>query len=164
MTPKEFINIVFIEELGVLKDTNPYISFAIMAAGIEFLGKCLDRKAKDWNVSNKSKFNFEYAIKHLESLKPYRPYLTSHKLWDSLRNGFAHSFVAKYPITLSSKGSTPHLLLFENDTRLNLRCEDLYEDFKKACKEVINMNFPNPKDKMNHQFLAVAERTDNKEL
>lgn len=157
MTPKEFIRQVFINELGVLKDSNPYISFAIMATGIEFLGKCLDESAKHWNVSGKSKNNFELAIDTLEALKKYHPYLTSHKLWDSLRNGFAHSFVPKFPLTLSSKAECPHMTLHENNERLNLKCEDFYVDFKNACEEVIAMTFSDADDKMNKELLSVPE-------
>ncbi len=158
MTPKEFIQQVFINELDKIKSTNPYISFAIMAIGIEFLGKCLDYDAKHWNVPRKSKDNFEYAINRLDSLSAYRPFLTSHKLWDSLRNGFAHSFVPKYPLTLSSKDETAHLVLHgNNNNRLNLKCEDFYNDFKKACIKVVNMEFSDPDDKMNKQLLSVPE-------
>lgn len=162
MTPKEFIRQVFINELKVLQDSNPYISFAIIATGIEFLGKCLDSSAGHWNVSRKSKENFEFAINNLNSFKKYRPYLTTHKLWDSLRNGFAHSFVPKYSLTLSSKNECPHMVLHDNDKRLNLRCEDFYLDFKNACEEVIKMTFHNADDKMNKQLLSVPE-LENKE-
>jgi hypothetical protein len=157
MTPKEFIQQVFINELDNIKSTNPYISFAIMAIGIEFLGKCLDNNANHWNVPKKSKVNFEYAINHLDALSAYRPYLISHKLWDSLRNGFAHSFVPKFPLTLSSKNEAPHLLLHENNKRLNLKCEDFYNDFKNACIEVVNMEFSDADDKMKKQLLSVPE-------
>lgn len=155
MTPKEFINQVFVNELDKIKNDNPYIAFAIIAIGIEFLGKCLDHSASDWNVSGKSKKNFEYAINTLSAFTPYRQYLASHKIWDSLRNGFAHSFVPKHPITLSSKDETGHFVLHQNGKRLNLRCEDFYCDFKHACLEVVNMEFPNPDDKMNKELLEV---------
>jgi hypothetical protein len=157
MTPKEFINQVFVNELDKIKDNNPYIAFAIIATGIEFLGKCLDENASHWNVSGKSRTNFEYAIKKLSAFTPYRHYLASHKIWDSLRNGFAHSFVPKYPITLSSKDESAHLMLHSNGERLNLRCEDFYEDFKMACIEVIKREFPNPEDKMNKPLLSVPK-------
>jgi len=155
MTPKEFMNQVFVNELDRIKDHNPYIAFAIVATGIEFLGKCLDTSANHWNVSGKSRTDFEYAINNLAALIPYRPFLTSHKMWDSLRNGFAHSFVPKYPLTLSSKNEMPNVTLHSNNERLNLRCEDFCNDFKKACIEVMNMEFPNGDDKMNKQLLSV---------
>lgn len=153
MTPKQFIEVVFLNELKELSFTKAYISFAIMATGIEFLGKCLDADAHHWNVTGKSKVNFEYAINTLDSLTPYRQYLVSHRLWDSLRNGFSHSFVPKYPLTLSSKNELSHLVI-HSDNRLNLKCEDFYADFENACIEVLNMNFPEG-NKMNKQLLSV---------
>jgi len=155
MTPKEFIKQVFVDELGQIKDSHAYISFAIMAIGIEFLGKCLDDKATDWNVSGKSKRNFNGAINKLKALSRYRPYLKKYELWNSLRNGFAHSFVPKYPVSLSSKNEAPHLLLYGNG--LNLKCEDFYEDFKNACLEVIDMEFPDKNNKINKEILFVPQ-------
>lgn len=128
-----------------------------MATGIEFLGKCLDDTAAHWNVSCRSKTNFDEAINQLNSFEPYRQFLDSHKLWDSLRNGFSHSFVPKYPITLSSKTEMAHLVLHSNNQRLNLKCEDLFEDFRNACLEIISMDFQNPDDKMNKQLLSIPE-------
>lgn len=156
MTPKEFINQVFISELSTIKDTNPYISFAIMATGIEFLGKCLDSAARHWNVPKKSQINFEFAINNLDSLEKYRPYLNSHRIWDSLRNGFAHSFVPKFPLTLSSKNELNHMAIHGNN-RLNLKCEDFYQDFSNACKEIINMEFDDHEDKMNKELISVPD-------
>jgi hypothetical protein len=157
MTPKEFINQVFIIELETIVNSNPYIAFAIMATGIEFLGKCLDTEAKHWNVSGKSKSNFELAVNNLQSLRKYRPYLKSHKLWDSLRNGFAHSFVPKYSLTISSKNESPNLIVHTGGERLNLKCEDFYLDFKNACIEMLNIEFKDKQDKMNRQLLSVPE-------
>jgi hypothetical protein len=153
MKPKQFIEAVFLTDLSGIID-RPYIAFAIMGTGIEFLGKCLDLSAAHWNVSGRSKKNFEDAINTLNSFKAYRQFLTSHRLWDSLRNGFNHSFVPKWPLTLSSKGECPHLFISQND-RLNLRCEDFYHDFRNACLEIIEMEFQDPNDKMNRQLLSV---------
>ncbi|MEI9909098.1 MAG: hypothetical protein WDO71_05175 [Bacteroidota bacterium] len=160
MTPKEFIYVVFLHDLALLVEEKPYISFSTMATGIEFLGKCLDNEAPHWNVKDRSKINFELAINQLVSFESYRQYLNSHKLWDSLRNGFSHSFVPKYPLTLSSKNEMGHLLLHENNQRLNLKCEDFYIDFRNACLEVIAIEFINPDDKMNKQLLSVPALED----
>jgi hypothetical protein len=66
----------------------------------------------------------------------------------------------KYPLTLSSKNECPHMACDEKNKRLNLKCEDFYEDFKKACKEVIAMNFNDANNKMNKDFLSVPEIAD----
>lgn len=157
MTPKEFIETVFVQQLDDVTTKYPYMSFAIIATGIEFLGKCLDKNASHWNVQRRSKKNFEAAINQLNALEPYRKFLTSHQLWDSLRNGFSHSFVPKHPVTLTSGDQGGHLMLHSNDRRINLRCEDFYSDFQSACREVLNMEFPDNEDKMNKELLAVPK-------
>ena len=144
MKPKEFIETVLINEVGAIHLQYPYISFAMMAIGIEFLGKSLNQY-EDWNQPDRSKIDFELAINSLNSFAKYRPLLTSHNLWTSLRNGFLHSFVPKNTLTLSSKDETAHLVAI-TPTKINLRCEDFYADFKGACQEVIAIeNFPSNK-------------------
>jgi|LauGreDrversion4_2_1035121.scaffolds.fasta_scaffold59572_2 hypothetical protein len=151
LKPKQFIKLVFIEELGDLSNKNHYISFAIMATGIEFLGKCLDKSAGHWNVSGRSRTNFLEAINSLNSLSKYKPYDAI--LYSDLRCGFSHSFVPKSKLTLSSKDECPHMQ--ENAGRLNLKCEEFYIDFKNACQEIIDMNFSDMNDKMNKELLFI---------
>jgi hypothetical protein len=38
ITTKEFIDSLFVQELGMLVSSSPYISFMIVSVGIEFLG------------------------------------------------------------------------------------------------------------------------------
>ena len=49
MKPKEFIDTVLINEVGAIHLQYPYISFAMIAIGIEFLGKCLNNY-ENWNM------------------------------------------------------------------------------------------------------------------
>jgi len=157
MTPKEFIQQVLITETGQIHENHPYISFAMMAIGIEFLGKCLNN-CEDWNEPRRSKVDFELAVNTLTSLTIYRPLLSSHNLWDSLRNGFAHSFVPKNTLTLSSKDETAHLTPI-TATKINLKCEDFYDDFKNACNEVLaKTTFPSTK--MRNPLLSVPSDVD----
>ena len=149
---KEFIQAVFIQEVGELINGHPYISFMVMGIGIEFLGKCIDSTLLTWNVSGRSKVDFEAAIKIIPSLTKYEPYLTSCDLYSSFRCGLAHAASPKFKITLSSKGEMAHLI--EENNRLNLKVEDFYSDFKAACEYVINKTYPTG-DKMNNPFLEV---------
>jgi len=135
LTPKEFIQKVLINETGEIHEKYAYISFAVMAIGIEFLGKCINRY-EDWNEPSRSKKDFELAINNLDSFIRYRPLLTSNDLWTSLRNGFLHSFVPKDKISLSSKDEAAHLVQISAN-QINLRCEDFYIDFKGACEQVL---------------------------
>ena len=160
MTPQQFIQVVLIKEIGEIHLKYPYISFAAMAIGIEFLGKALNSH-EDWNyyASGIPKRDFESAINSLNSFTRYRPLLTSHNLWDALRNGFSHSFVPKGTLTLSSKNEAPHLYPM-TPTKINLRCEDLYIDFKGACEEVLAMT-TFPSGKMSRPLLSVPNVTTN---
>jgi hypothetical protein len=155
MNPKEFIQTILINDIGKIHLEHPYVSFALMAIGIEFLGKCLNTH-NDW-VKGKPKNDFELAINSLNSFTRYRPLLTSHRLWDSFRNGFAHSFTAKKTLTLSSKDEAPHLQIMGSNI-INLRCEDFYADFKNACEEVIAME-TFASNKMGRKLLTVPNLT-----
>jgi hypothetical protein len=155
ITPKEFIETVLINEIEDIHLNHPYISFATMAIGIEFLGKCLNDQ-EDWNAQGRSKADFELAINSLSSLASYRPYLASHNLWDSLRNGFLHSFVPKNTVTLSSRDEADHFQQISSTT-VNLKCENFFQDFKNACLEVIVMaSFPTRK--MDQPLLVVPSK------
>jgi hypothetical protein len=139
------------DELGVMIDDHPYISFIMMGIGIEFLGKCINSGLRDWSSGASGKV-FGNAVKSIPSLQRYQQYLTSHDLYGSFRCGLAHAVSPKYKITLSSKQERAHLV--DDGGRLNLKVEDFYADFKLACEHVIGMNFPSG-DKMDKEFLEV---------
>ena len=152
MQPKDFIKSVLIDELGSMISGHPYISFIVMGIGIEFLGKCLATEHSDWNEAGHSKRDFENAIESIPSLKRYSSFLVSYNLYSSFRCGLAHAISPKQSITLSSKEELTHLT--ERDSKLNLKVEDFFIDFKDACEYVIEMSFL-PGDKMNAGFLQV---------
>jgi hypothetical protein len=152
LKPKDFIQQVLINEIKPLTISSPYLAFALMAIGIEFLGKCLDTSTDNWNKGGRSKANFINAINTLPGLQFYEGY--EEGLFVEIRCGFAHSFVPGPHFTLSSKDQSPHMS--ESGGRVNLRCEDFYEDFKTACEAVIGMSFP-AGGKMNEDFLGVPD-------
>lgn len=163
LMPKQFIKKVLINNISDLVSNEYYwLSFTLMAIGIEFLGKCIDINQKDWN-KGKSKDNFERAINNLEAFNTYRPYLKKYgyNIWDSYRNGFAHSFVPKRLITLSSgKNGMTHFKEYKDEkgnSKLNFKCEILYNDFKNACNEVIKKRFLPENNKMNMPLLFVPK-------
>jgi len=153
VNPKEFIQSVLIDEIGELISGHPYISFILMGIGIEFLGKCIDSDMKDWNSTQPgSKKTFENAIKLIPNFQKYKSYLDSHDMYNSFRCGLAHALSPKVKITLSSKSEMSHLN--KHNDKINLKVEEFYDDFKKACEYVINKSFPIG-DKMNENFLIV---------
>jgi hypothetical protein len=136
-------------------DPHPYLSFIVMATGIEFLGKCIKTDLDEWNPRGiRSSTSFEDAVKNIPSLQRYAPLLTSHNLFDSLRCGLAHSIAPKIKITLSSKKELAHMVGING--RTNLKVEDFYNDFKSACEYVIDTDFPT-NNKMNQDFLIVPD-------
>ncbi|MFM9948861.1 MAG: hypothetical protein ACKV1O_13060 [Saprospiraceae bacterium] len=152
LTTKEFIQIVYIDQLGQIVPSFPYHSFLIIGVGIELLGKCTDESLKSWDTPGKSKHYFEKAIKDINNLASYRSYLTSHSLYTAFRCGLAHSSKPDFEVTLSSKNELGHLI--ERNGRINLKIEDFYSDFSNACLEVMTNPYP-PTDKMNQPFLSV---------
>jgi hypothetical protein len=152
MMPKDFIQIVFIDQLGEVVRDKPYISFITLGVGIEFLGKCISSHEKHWHKGGQEK-TFNLAINSLHSFQIYRQYLAPYKLYFYLRTGMAHAFLPHKHLTLSSRLDQDKHLTIDSKNRLNIKCEELYDDFKNACKEVIAMNFLDPVDKMNKPIL-----------
>ncbi len=140
-TPKQFIEDIYFHNLGaIMEKKSPYISFAIMAIGIEFLGKCLDDNEQDWHAyrPHLPAFHFNKAITDLRSFRHYRPYMNTHKFFDSFRNGFAHTMIPKSPITLVDSQPDAHLKISQYET-LILNCESMYDDFKGASNDLFKL-------------------------
>jgi hypothetical protein len=120
-----------------------YLSFGVIAQGIEFLGACLDEL--DWDAKNQGESRFNKAIKELfkSSNNEYIKYTSStsgHYLYEGLRCGLIHMMRPQKSIWLthreeSLKDGTSHL--GKKDEKLFLVVEDLYDDFKKACEKII---------------------------
>ncbi len=150
MTPKQFIQHVLINEIGDIVTTHTYLSFSLIAIGIEFLGKCLLTDNKDWHTNKtESDKAFQKGL-NLIVEEDYR--YKNLNLKDQLRNGFAHSMAPKTKIMLSEvKHGTPHLHQLP-DGRTILVAEIFYRDFVRACHKVLNRDFPE-NDKMNRPLL-----------
>lgn len=172
--PKEIIKTVFIIELADIVEKHPYIAFALIGIGIEFLGKCLDMEHQDWAQQRLSKAHFNNAIEKLDSLRFYEQFLNEDTffLYSTLRCGFAHSMIPQHRISngklyglgvCSKTDSYGHMLnVYPNKEILTLKIEFLFADFVNACNEVIRMNFP-VGDKMNKEYLSVG-RIDNTDI
>ena len=83
MTVKEFINQVFLNEYKRIIDQGfYYISFALIALGIEYLGACLD--SHDFDEEGLSKARFTSAI---NELFPQRYHEHAEALYKDVRCG-----------------------------------------------------------------------------
>ncbi|MEQ1732540.1 MAG: hypothetical protein ABL940_02650 [Bacteroidia bacterium] len=151
ITPQNFINTVLINELKAVVKISPWLGATCIANGIEFLGKCIDTEnPTNWNTRDFSKKNFNAAIDKLTSLSKYRNCRVN--LYTEFRCGLVHASVPGCKITLSDKTES-HTNLATSP--INLNVNDLYNDFKNACEEVINMEFENIPNKMNTPFIYV---------
>jgi hypothetical protein len=130
--PRSFISQVLVDEIGSISVSNVYLSFVLISIGIEFLGKCIDDETSDWNAGGKSEKHFNLAISKL--MPKYRPY----NLYKLLRCGLSHSLAPQEGLSLSeNKNNTIHLSI-KSDGTLILNIENFYNDFKDACKIVLN--------------------------
>lgn len=148
MKPKEFINHVLINEYKDIVDRHKYLSFTLIAIGIEFLGKCLLTSEQDWNkIKSEKAFN-----KGMELLINIDNRYKSLDLKDELRNGLAHTLLPKSKIDLCEvKSGNQHFGINKSGQTI-LLAEVFYHDFVIACQNVIKTNFAYS-DKMNKGFL-----------
>lgn len=148
MKPKDFIEKVLIEEIGEVVSRHHYLSFALIAIGLEFLGKCMLTEYATWDI--KPKKAYDKGVSLLESIDSR---YSSVDLRKELRNGFAHTLVPKSGIILGQKkDSEEHLSVFQGKTVLIV--EDFYADFVEASHLVLDTTFSN-NDKMSAQLLNV---------
>jgi hypothetical protein len=148
MYPKEFIQHVLINEIGDIAKTHPYLSFTLIAIGIEFLGKCLS-DGQDWHKINSNRaFERDLAL-----LAKEEPIYSQLNLRNELRNGFAHGLLPKSKLALSEvKNGDQHFS--EKDGKTVLVAEIFYRDFVVACKRILDQGFK-AQDKMNIQLLKI---------
>lgn len=153
MLPKEFIRITFLDQYKKIAYEYYYISFVLIAIGIEFLGKCLDEKVS-WQQSGFSKTHFDKTINEL--MPKYKPYNDIFHLADSLRNGMAHAFLPKSGIGFTNREEAKRYYnrnLKITNKQLTLVAENLYDDFEAACKKILEFDFPE-NSKMNRPILS----------
>jgi len=143
----DFIQKVLIDELkGIQQDEgHHYISFSLICQGIEFLGACLD--SEPFSAKGLSAPRFRRAIYDLfpTSYRKFnqgsgRPF----DLYENLRCGLLHVILPESPLQLirrteKAEFDANHLEVKEirGMRRLVLVSEDLFDDYEKACKEII---------------------------
>lgn len=156
LSPEQFVQQTLIDQIGDLVEEKPYIAFATMAIGIEFLGKSIDDSSKDWEEYKHNGYYFKKAIDDIPILNNEYKNIKD-LLYNDLRNGFAHLFVPKPSIILSGERELDADHGKEINGKTYLYCKKFYEHFKQACKYVINegKNFP-PGSKWNQPFLSTG--------
>ena len=151
MMPKDFIQVVLIDEVGDVVKRHAYLSFALMAIGIEFLGKCMLIEMNDWHKINSSKA-YKSGANLMQTVdERYK----SIDLKDELRNGFAHTFIPKGQIALSEVKHGAINFTKNSHGQYILVAEEFYRDFVIACKIVQEKQFPE-ENKMNKPLLRIG--------
>jgi len=147
MRISDFIQKVLIEEFRKIEqdEGHHYISISLICQGIEFLGACLD--SEPFSAKGQSAARFRRAIYELFPAS-YRPYNQgtgrAFDLYENLRCGLLHVILPDSPIEViqqseKEKFDVNHLEVKEirGRDRLVLVSEDLFDDYEKACKEII---------------------------
>lgn len=117
----------------------PYMAFSMIGIGIEFLGKVLAHRV-DWHQEGHSSEDFNYAIMTLNALRSYRPFAKKSDvtpaiyLYSILRCGLAHASLPGNDLRISDN-ETEKL----TGSPITLNVVTLYENFKAACEEVLEM-------------------------
>lgn len=141
----EFIRAVLINDIGrMVNDCKLYyLSFGVMAQGIEFLGACLDELPFDKKGQSEKRFNKAIGDEDLfpKAYAQYNSPDAEFYLYKDLRCGLVHSVKPQNKVVLTHKEEslregTAHLAMYRG--KLVLVAEDLYDDFKQACESVIS--------------------------
>ena len=141
----EFIRTVLISDISrLIYDCKLYyLSFGVIAQGIEFLGSCLDELPFD--DPTQAEKRFQRAIRRL--FKPcnnayikYNSPKAEYYLYRDLRCGLIHMVRPKNRVVLTSRAEsledhTRHLA--NHGDKLVLVAEDFFDDLKRASQSVI---------------------------
>ncbi len=147
MTIVEFIERILIQEFKNIHqgEAHHYICFSLICQGIDFLGACLD--SEPFSAKGLGDARFRRAIHDLFPI-PYRKFNQGSgkpfDLYENLCCSLLHTILPGSPIELVRRSdeetlNPAHLAIKEirGMNRLVLVLEDLFDDYEKACKEII---------------------------
>lgn len=144
----EFVQRVLIDELREIQRNggHHYISFSLICQGIEFLGACLD--SEPLSAKGLSAPRFRRAIYDLFPVS-YHPFNQGtgkpFDLYEIFRCGLLHVILPGSRLELIRRAEKAQLHAEHLDIkeirgldRLVLVLEDLFDDYEKACNEIIS--------------------------
>ncbi len=147
MKSSEFIQEVWIDKFKEMQqnEENHYLSFSLICQGIEFLGACLD--SDPFSAKGLGAPRFRRAIYDLFPTAYHKFNQGSGKpfdLYEDLRCSLLHAILPGSQLALirrseKEKLHATHLEVKEvrGINRLVLVLEDLFDDYEKACREII---------------------------
>jgi hypothetical protein len=143
----DFIQNILIDEFKKIQqdEGHHYISFSLICQGIEFLGACLD--SEPFSAKGLSAPRFRRAIYDLFPTS-YREFNQGSRrpfdLYENLHCSLHHVILPESPLELIQRSEKAifhanHLEVKEirGIYRLVLVSEDLFEDYERACQEII---------------------------
>jgi len=148
----EFIDHVLVTEIYRIQQCyewkHAYLSFGLISQGIEFLGACIDKREFNTNQKGASSARFNMALKKFFGAR-YHPFAINScdfSLYRNLRYGLLHIVIPTTRLALGERSNVrsqqQHLQKYQDENgqeRQLLIAEDFYEDFKKACNEVMEI-------------------------
>ena len=139
-----FIQSVLIDEIRKIQqeDGHHYLSFSLIAQGIEFLGACLDDKEFDCRERGINGKRFRKVIRDLfpTDYLPYNDGDTENDLYKNLRNWMIHQGRPNPRIGLTHQAESERygtIHLRKCGERLTLVSERLFGDFDAAAGKVV---------------------------
>lgn len=148
----------YLESVNKLQKSEPYICFALICMGIEFLGKCLDEQHEFSDMENVTTSKQFYRVIN-RYFGPYREL----NLYATLRCPMLHGLLPGTGIWLQDREGATHAHL--SSKKLNgkemtvIIIQDFYAHFEFACGAVIKRihrnGFKHPK--MRSPFLVIRE-------
>jgi hypothetical protein len=145
-TLKEFIEHTLINDTRDIqqKYNYHYLSFGLIAQGIEFLGCCLDSNGYFDEKLSGTRFRNTINILFPDSYKKINIKNSSYDLFRDLRCGLLHVCLPKPNIEIIQRREIckfgNHLEIKnirDKNNILILVSEDLFEDFESACRKII---------------------------
>jgi len=113
-----------------------YPILATCVSAMELLGGLLfPGDYSDSQTKSKEYFDYYWNNYLVKVNQEYRPY--SEVFWRLVRHGVAHTYIAKAAITVTKGQRDAHLKLYQGNTRFNIDCQVLYDDFLKSYSEQV---------------------------
>lgn len=143
-----FINHVLIEEIRKIQqeEQHAYLSFGLIAQGIELLGSLIDKDEFHERGLSEKRFNAALINFFSTDYKKYANKSDDFNLYKNLRCGMLHVVIPQNKLALGERkidqDKYKHLEKYRDtagNERLFLMAEDFYEDFRCACKRVIDI-------------------------
>jgi hypothetical protein len=141
---EEFISTLLLHDFGLIVafPSLRYLSFGLVAAGIEFLGACTDRYPFDQRGRSEKRFmrGIERFLKPIDGrYSKYNTPSSPYYLYAELRHSVVQAVLSRSQVSFmtredAAKDGTAHLAIDPKDHRLVLVAEEFYAHFALACE------------------------------